>query len=101
MEEVRSLDAHQETKNSVIEQPKIEATSSRSLLPKVKTRIEYKQKGTDDVWQEAVVISCAGKASGTNKMWLNVQNILQQDQQSVNFDLIRWKYKECVCLIAC
>ena len=27
-------------------------------------------------------------------MWLNVQIIPQQDQQSVNFDLIHWKYKE-------
>ena len=40
------------------------------------------------------MISCAGKASGTNKMWLNVQNIPQQDQQSVSSDLIDWKYKE-------
>ena len=94
MEEVRSLDAHQVTKDSVIEQQRAEALSSRRLLPKVKTRIEYKQKGTGDVWQEAVVISRAGKASGTDKMWLNVQNIPQQDQQSVNFDLTDWKYKE-------
>ena len=68
MEEVRSLDIQQGTKDSVIEQQRTEATSSRSLLPKVKTRIEYKQKGTSDVWQGAVVISRAGKASGTNKM---------------------------------
>ena len=40
------------------------------------------------------MISHAGKASGTNKMWLKVQNIPQQDQQSVNFDLIDWKYTE-------
>ena len=40
------------------------------------------------------MLSCAGKASGTNKMWLNVQNIPQQDQQSANFDLIDWRYKE-------
>ena len=40
------------------------------------------------------MISCAGKASGTNKMWLNVQTIPHQDQQSVNFHLIDWKYKE-------
>ena len=40
------------------------------------------------------MISGAGKASGTNKMGLNVKNIPQQDQQSVNFDLIDWKYEE-------
>ena len=68
MEEVRSLDAHQGTKDSITEQQRTEATSSRSLPSEVKTRIEYKQKGTDDVRQEAVVISRAGKASGTNKM---------------------------------
>ena len=49
MEEVRNLDTHQGTKDSVTEQQKTEATSSKSLLPKVKTRIEYKQKGTGDV----------------------------------------------------
>ena len=41
-----------------------------------------------------VVISRTGKAIGANKMWMNVQNIPQQDQQSVNLDLIDWKYKE-------
>ena len=46
------------------------------------------------------MISRAGKASGTNKMWLNVQNLPQQDQQSVNFDLIDWKYKEEVALMS-
>ena len=93
MAEVRSSDTHQGTKDSVIEQQRTEATSSRSSLPKVKTRIEYKQKGTGDVWQEAVVLSRARKASGTNKTWLNVQNI-PQEGQLVNFDLIDWKYKE-------
>ena len=78
----------------VIEQQRTETASSRNLLPKDKTRIEYKQTGTGDVWQEAVVISRAGKTSGTSKMWLNVQNIPQRDQQSMNFDLIDWKYKE-------
>ena len=33
MEEVKSLDTHQGTKNSVTEQQRTEATSSRSLLP--------------------------------------------------------------------
>ena len=33
-------------------------------------------------------------------MWLNVQNTPQQDQQSVNFDLIDWKYKEETVLIS-
>ena len=88
MEEERSLETHQGTKNSVIEQQVTETASSRSLLPKAKTRIEYKQKGTGDVWQEAVVISRAGKASGTNKMWLNVKNIPQRDQQLVSECLI-------------
>ena len=46
-EEVRSEeDAHQGINDSVIEQQRTDATSSRSLIPKVKTRIEYKQKGT-------------------------------------------------------
>ena len=39
MKEVRSLDAHQGTKDAVVEQQRTDATSSRSLLPKVKTRI--------------------------------------------------------------
>ena len=46
------------------------------------------------------MISHAGKASGTNKMWLNVQSIPQQDQQSISFDLMDWKNKEKAVLIS-
>ena len=44
------------SKNSVVQQQRAEATSSRSLLPELKTRTNYKQKGKDDVRQEAIVI---------------------------------------------
>ena len=71
-----NLDAHQGAKDSVVQQQRTDATSSRGLLPKDKTRVEYKQKGKDDIWQEAVVISRPGKAVGTKKMCLNVQNML-------------------------
>ena len=41
-----------------------------------------------------MVGSSCDKSCKKGRMWSNVQNILQQDQQSVNFDLIDWKYKE-------
>ena len=52
----------------------------------MRANIEYRLCGKED-WQKAVVLNRAGKATGRHKMWLNVEDVPQKDQKSVDFNL--------------
>ena len=60
-------------------------------LPSSRARIEFRPEGSDEPWQEAVVLNRAGKAGGKHSMWMNVQTIADGKQMSVNFDNTEWK----------
>ena len=73
---------------------------SKKKVPTARKRIEFRTEGSEDCWQEAVVLNRAGKAGGKHEMWMNVQTIPDGKQISVNFDNIEWKAKEEVILLS-
>ena len=73
---------------------------SKKKVPTARTRIEFRVEGTEDCWQEAVVLNRAGKVGGKHEMWMNVQTVPDGKQISVNFDDVEWKAKEEVILLS-
>lgn len=52
--------------------------------------IEYKLPGSHD-WTSAKVLSRAGKATGNNKMWYNVQDDISNEMKRVDLSRVEWK----------
>ena len=61
-------------------------------IPKlnVNDKIEYKMPSSSD-WTKATVLGRAGKVSGSNRHWYNVQDIVSEDQKSVDLSKVTWK----------
>ena len=66
------------------------AMPENKLSVKVKDKIQYKLQNTDD-WTTATVLSRAGKATGLNKHWYNVQHEVDEEQKSVDLSKVQWK----------
>ena len=69
----------------------------RDKLPPVMSNIEYRICSENDgnsTWQEATVLNRAGKASGKNKLWMNIEEIPSHEQKSLDFGKAEWKFKE-------
>ena len=75
-------------------------TKEKKKVPTTRKRIEFRTEGSEDCWQEAVVLNRRGKVGGKYDMWMNVQTIPDGKQISVNFDNVEWKAKEEVILLS-
>ena len=62
-----------------------------SAVPGPTAHIRYRDKGTEDPWQEGIVINRGGKARGKHKMWMNVQLQPDGEHRCVNFDMVEWR----------
>ena len=61
-------------------------------LPKSNDHIEYCNPD-NDTWEKALVIGCAGKATGQNKYWFNIKNLDTGNFYSIDFNKVKkWKY---------
>ena len=64
------------------------------LLPKINSKIVYHNPETQS-WNEALVLSRAGKSTGRNRTWLNTKNLGDDYHQSVDFSSIKdWQNVE-------
>ncbi|MCG7877702.1 MAG: hypothetical protein N0C90_15395, partial [Candidatus Thiodiazotropha endolucinida] len=52
--------------------------------------IQYKMQNTD-VWIKAKILGRAGKATGKNKYWYNIQEDASQEKKSINLEQIEWE----------
>ncbi|CAC5389183.1 unnamed protein product [Mytilus coruscus] len=53
-------------------------------------RVHYKLPNSN-TWTKSTVLSKAGKTTGKNKHWCNVQDDVDEDKKSVDFDKVEWK----------
>ena len=66
-------------------------TISHGILPKLRSTVFYHDPDSKS-WREANVLSRAGKASGKNNAWFNLQNLDDNSFISVNFEVIEgWR----------
>ena len=82
---------HEEQQSKELVNKENEDETHRNKVPPMRANIEYRLCGDED-WQKAVVLNRAGKATGRHKMWLNVEDVPQKDQKSVDFNLAEWKF---------
>ena len=52
--------------------------------------IQYKTQNTDE-WIKATVLGRAGKATGKNNNWFNIQEKASKEKKSVNLEQIQWE----------
>lgn len=60
---------------------------STSELPKANDTIRYKIND-DSQWKEAKVLGSAGKRTGGNRFWINVQNKDDEEARSINLEAV-------------
>ena len=71
-----------------------EKAKESGILPTSGSKIQYKMED-GPVWKEARVIGRAGKATGKNKGWCNIQDISDDSFSSINFEKVKeWNYKD-------
>ena len=58
--------------------------------PKANENIQYKLQNTEE-WIRATVLGRAGKATGKNKRWYNIQEEISKEKKSVNLDQVQWE----------
>ena len=66
-----------------------EKTSSALLQIKKNDNIQYKLSDSEE-WISATVLGKAGKMTGKNKTWYNVQDHLSNEQKSVDLGRLEW-----------
>ena len=67
---------------------------NKNIFPKCGSKIQYMLPDCG-TWKEARVISRAGKATGKNKFWYNIQDMSDKSLTSINLEEVKeWKYKE-------
>ena len=73
--------------NDMLKEPK--------QLPKIDQHVQYKLKD-DDKWMSAKILGRAGKANGPLKFWLNIEDLDEQTQSSLNWkdNVKEWKVIE-------
>ena len=72
-------------------------TISQGKVPVKGNKILYQLPEAED-WLAATVIGRAGKATGKNKWWINLQDSKDKAIRSVNLEKLKaWKYVEEVC----
>ena len=57
---------------------------------KTNDSIRYKVQNADE-WTKATVLDRAGKATGKNKYWYNLQDDISKEKKSVNQDQVQWQ----------
>ncbi|CAC5406207.1 unnamed protein product [Mytilus coruscus] len=62
------------------------------IIPNLKEndKIQYKLPNSN-TWTKATVLSKAGKTTGKNKHWYNVQDDIDEDKKSVDLDKVEWE----------
>ncbi|CAG2236079.1 unnamed protein product [Mytilus edulis] len=62
------------------------------IIPNLKEndKIQYKLPNSN-TWTKATVLSKAGKTTGKNKHWYNVQDDVDEDKKSVDLDKVEWE----------
>jgi hypothetical protein len=66
-----------------------ETTASALLQIKKNENIQYKLPDSEE-WISATVLGKAGKMTGKNKTWYNVQDHLSNEQKSVDLGRLEW-----------
>lgn len=70
-----------------------------AALPVSKEKIKYRQSDAEE-WKHATVLGRAGKASGTNRYWINVENDTTGVKSSINLQRQEWeKIEETVNMV--
>ena len=57
---------------------------------KTNDNIRYKVQNKDE-WTVATVLGRAGKATGNNRYWYNIQDDISKDKKSLNLDKVEWQ----------
>ena len=57
---------------------------------KTNDNIRYKVKDKDE-WTIATVLGRAGKATGNNRYWYNIQDDISKEKKSLNLDQVEWQ----------
>ena len=70
------------------------------VVPKINTRIRFREQETTEPWQEGVVVSRAGKAKGVHRMWMNVKKIPEGEHTAVDFSKFEWNERTECALVA-
>ena len=70
------------------------------VVPKINTRIRFREQETTKPWQEGVVVSRAGKAKEVHRMWMNVKKIPEGEHMAVDFSKFEWNDRTECALIA-
>ena len=60
-------------------------------VPKTHDYIKYRTK-EDDEWIKAMILGRAGKASGRNRYWYNIQEEVSKERKSINLEQVQWEH---------
>ena len=69
---------------------KRELYNTKELSLKKKDQIQYKLPGEEE-WITVTILGRAGKTTGTNKTWFNVQDHTAASEKSLDLKTIGWK----------
>ena len=93
-DENQEMESHTITEEvSVTSQDREASTQNVQQIRKtLKTNdsIRYKVQNADG-WTKATVLGRAGKATGKNKYWYNLQDDISKETKSVNLDQVQWQ----------
>ena len=99
---LKDLSLHTESNDQSIDSisDNVNSPVISDTFPKVKSKIVYHNPESNS-WNEALVLSRAGKSSGKNKSWFNIKYIKEDKHKSVDFSRIKgWKNASEEVLIA-
>ena len=91
IEEKKNNDRNEETESHSISEEVYRDTATTQNVQQIRKalkaddRILYKVQNADE-WTKAMVLGRAGKATGKNKCWYNIEDEVSKEKKSVNLD---------------